>query len=46
MAKGLEFKAVFIVGLNQGTFPDYRANKRKKLDEKRHSMFVVITRLR
>jgi DNA helicase-2/ATP-dependent DNA helicase PcrA len=46
MAKGLEFEAVFIMGLNQGTFPDYRASTGEKLEEERHSMFVAITRSR
>jgi DNA helicase-2/ATP-dependent DNA helicase PcrA len=45
MSKGLEFDVVFIMGLNEGTFPDYRAlNDDSKLDEERHNMFVSITR--
>lgn len=50
MAKGLEYDVVFIIGLNEGVFPDYRAvnlskqNNNSQLDEEKHSMFVAITR--
>ena len=44
LAKGLEFDAVFIIGVNDGTFPDYRSHTGAQLDEERHSMFVAITR--
>jgi DNA helicase-2/ATP-dependent DNA helicase PcrA len=45
MAKGLEFDIVFIIGLNEGTFPDYRTlNNLLMLKEERHNMFVSITR--
>jgi DNA helicase-2/ATP-dependent DNA helicase PcrA len=45
MAKGLEFDVVFIMGLNDGTFPDYRSlNDANQLDEERHNLFVSITR--
>lgn len=45
MSKGLEFDVVFIIGLSEGTFPDYRALKDdKQLAEERHNMFVAITR--
>jgi DNA helicase-2/ATP-dependent DNA helicase PcrA len=45
MAKGLEFDVVFIMGLNDGTFPDYRSlNNIEQLNEERHNMFVSITR--
>jgi DNA helicase-2/ATP-dependent DNA helicase PcrA len=45
MAKGLEFDVVFIMGLNDGTFPDYRTlNNTDMLSEERHNMFVSITR--
>jgi DNA helicase-2/ATP-dependent DNA helicase PcrA len=45
MAKGLEFDVVFIMGLNEGTFPDYRSlNNVDQLDEERHNLFVSITR--
>lgn len=45
MSKGLEFDAVFIMGLNEGVFPDYRALKNEKqLIEEKHNIFVAITR--
>lgn len=44
LAKGLEFDVVFVIGLNSGTFPDYRSHTPTQLDEERHSMFVAITR--
>lgn len=45
MSKGLEFDVVFIMGLDDGVFPDYRAiNDESQLDEERHNMFVSITR--
>jgi DNA helicase-2/ATP-dependent DNA helicase PcrA len=41
----LEFDVVFIMGLNEGVFPDYRAIKNPtQLDEEQHNMFVSITR--
>lgn len=44
-AKGLEFKAVAVVGLIQGTFPDYRTlSNAKQLDEERRAFYVAITR--
>ena len=45
MAKGLEFDVVFIMGLNEGTFPDYRTLiNPEQLKEERHNMFVSVTR--
>lgn len=45
MSKGLEFDVVFIIGLNEGVFPDYRAVKdTAQLGEEQHNMFVAITR--
>jgi len=45
MSKGLEFDVVFIMGLNEGVFPDYRAvNDDAQLSEEQHNMFVSITR--
>lgn len=51
MSKGLEYDVVFIMGLNEGVFPDYRAvysynnfNDDKQLVEERHNIFVAITR--
>ncbi len=45
-AKGLEFDVVFIVGLNEGVFPDYRAKTTEALDEERRNLFVAVTRSR
>ena len=43
--KGLEFKAVFIVGLEEGVFPISRAfNSSGELEEERRLMYVAITR--
>jgi len=42
-AKGLEFDVVFLMGMNEGTFPDYRARGRA-LEEERRSAFVAVTR--
>lgn len=45
MSKGLEYDVVFIMGLNDGIFPDYRSfNNGKQLLEEKHNMFVSITR--
>lgn len=48
-AKGLEFKVVFIVGLNDGLFPLARAitsPNANDLEEERRLMYVAITRAR
>ncbi len=43
--KGLEFKVVFIVGLEEGIFPISRAfNSRAELEEERRLMYVALTR--
>lgn len=44
--KGLEYDIVFIIGLNEGSFPDYRAIKAgdKTLDEEKNETNVAITR--
>jgi DNA helicase-2/ATP-dependent DNA helicase PcrA len=42
-AKGMEFDVVFIIGLNEGTFPDYRATGRS-LEEEQRSAFVAVSR--
>ena len=45
MSKGLEFDVVFIMGLSEGVFPDYRAlNDDVQLAEEQQNMFVSITR--
>ena len=45
-AKGTEFDVVFIVGLCEGTFPDYRATTPAALDEEHRNAFVAVTRSR
>ena len=46
MSKGLEYDIVFLIGLNEGTFPDYRAKIHKEQKEELNNMFVAITRAR
>ena len=43
-AKGLEFDVVFIVGMTEGTFPDYRVKSAKDHEEEQRNAFVAITR--
>jgi DNA helicase-2/ATP-dependent DNA helicase PcrA len=44
-SKGLEFDVVFVVGMSNGTFPDYRANKNSKTkEEEKRAAFVAVTR--
>lgn len=45
-AKGLEFDIVFIMGMVEGTFPDYRAVRQsgKALEEEKNEAFVAMTR--
>ena len=45
-AKGLEFDNIFIVSLNEGIFPDFRAVKANgsELEEERRNCYVAITR--
>lgn len=42
--KGLEKDIVFLIGMCEGVFPDYRATTKKELDEERNNAFVAITR--
>ena len=42
-AKGLEFDYVFLISMNEGVFPDFRA-KGKALEEERRNCYVAITR--
>lgn len=45
-AKGLEYKVVFIVGMNHGIFPSERAIKEREdgIEEERRLFYVAITR--
>ena len=42
--KGLEKDIVFLVGMCEGVFPDYRARSKMELDEERNNAFVAVTR--
>ncbi len=42
--KGLEFKNVFIIGLEEGIFPISRSNSPEDLEEERRLMYVAVTR--
>ena len=44
--KGLEFDIVFVIGMADGTFPDYRAKSEDALREERNNLYVAITRAR
>ena len=46
MSKGLQFDVVFIVGMTEGSFPDYRAIKGEKenLEQEKNNMYVAVTR--
>jgi DNA helicase-2/ATP-dependent DNA helicase PcrA len=43
-AKGLEFRAVLIVGMNDGNFPDYRSLGPDRIVEERRNAYVAFTR--
>ncbi len=43
-AKGLEWKTVFIIGLNDGRFPSARALKTDSEEEERRLFYVAVTR--
>lgn len=44
-SKGMEFDVVFMVAMNEGTFPDFRA-KNESLTEEQRNAFVAVTRSR
>lgn len=44
-SKGLEFDAVFVAGMAEGTFPDYRAvGHTREMEEESRNAFVAVTR--
>lgn len=43
-AKGLEFKSVFVVGLEEKLFPSFMAQTAVEIDEERRLFYVAITR--
>lgn len=42
--KGLEKDIVFLMGMCEGVFPDYRALSKEQFEEERNSAFVAVTR--
>lgn len=44
--KGLEKDIVFLMGMCEGVFPDYRATTQKDIEEERNNAFVAVTRSR
>lgn len=46
MSKGLQYEVVFVVGLTEGTFPDYRAIRTggAQLEQEKNNMYVAVTR--
>ncbi|MCL2888343.1 MAG: UvrD-helicase domain-containing protein [Elusimicrobia bacterium] len=43
-SKGLEFKCVFIVGLEEGIIPFYRAKEQSEIEEEKRLLYVGMTR--
>jgi len=44
--KGLEKDIVFLMGMCEGVFPDYRAHTKQEIEEERNNAFVAVTRSR
>jgi len=46
MSKGLQYEVVFIIGLTEGTFPDYRAINTggREMEQEKNNMYVAVTR--
>ena len=42
--KGLQYDIVFIMGLDDGTFPDYRSVSELELTQEKNNLYVAITR--
>ena len=43
-AKGLEFPIVFLMGMNEGTFPSRKVRSQEAMEEERRLAFVAVTR--
>ena len=44
--KGLEKDIVFLMGMCEGVFPDYRAKSQHEIEEEKNNAFVAVTRSR
>ena len=46
MSKGLQYDVVFVIGLSEGTFPDYRAvnSGDSEIEQEKNNMYVAVTR--
>lgn len=46
MSKGLQYEVVFVIGLSEGTFPDYRAVNAggEQIEQEKNNMYVAVTR--
>ncbi len=46
MSKGLQYDVVFVIGLSEGTFPDYRAVNAggSEMEQEKNNMYVAVTR--
>jgi len=42
--KGQEFDIVFLMGMDEGTFPDYRAKNEAELNQEKNNLYVAFTR--
>jgi hypothetical protein len=42
--KGLEFRAVAVVGVREGALPDYRATSSRQIEAERRGLYVAMTR--
>jgi DNA helicase-2/ATP-dependent DNA helicase PcrA len=45
-SKGLEFPGVFVIGMEERTFPSARATSRMALEDERRTCYVAMTRAR
>jgi DNA helicase II / ATP-dependent DNA helicase PcrA len=45
-SKGLEFPVVFVIGMEEGTFPSARATSSMAMEEERRTCYVAMTRAR